>query len=309
MKRKDLMLTVSLFSIIGILFLSCEKNFPEDDVKLTDLDIELAKDDATADDIYDDIDATVSQKLFELHESNYQTLSKKSLEDEYVCLVVTVDYPDTTRFPKVITFDYGEGCAMVFHDDTITKKGKIIVTLTDKFDVPGSQHIMTFEEFFVNDVKVEGVRTITYNGVNEDNLLEYSIKLEEGKLTFRDPLTGEPLVYTREARLQKEWYRAPVPVEDSVYLNGSIWGVNVYEEDYSREIIEELTLAHCPGYGRRWVIVDGQILSIVGEEETIIDYEDGGCDAVALVRRERAMHRIRIHERHRIRHGGRPDGN
>ena len=240
----------------------------------------------------------------ELDDNGYQNFSSKSADEEYVCLIVTVDYPDSTRFPKIITFDYGEGCRVVFHGDTIFKKGKIIVTLTGKFDVPGSQHILTFEDFFVNEVKVEGVRTITYNGLNENDLFEFNITLDDGKLIFPDPETGERLTYTREARLTKEWYRTRIPVEDSVYMNGSMWGVNVYGEDYSREIIETLTLAHCPQYRKRWVIVDGQILSTVGEISTVIDYGDGSCDGTALVRRERAQHRIRIREQHRNRTGG-----
>lgn len=306
MKRKSLKLIMALFSILGILTISCEKNIPvEEGEKLSDLDIELAKDDAIADDIYDDIDGIVQEKLMELSENNYQTLTTKSAEDEYTCLIVTVDYPDSTRFPKVVTFDYGEGCRVIFNGDTILKKGKIIVTMTDKFDVPGSQHIITFDEFYINEVKVEGTRTITYNGLNSDDLLEFGITLVDGKLIFPDPVTGELLTYTREAMLTKKWLRTHIPMEDSVYLDGSIWGVNVYGENYSREIIETLTLAHCPEYGRRWVIVDGQILSKIGVIETIIDYGDGGCDGTALVRRDRVRHRIRIHERHRIRTGGR----
>ncbi len=305
MKRKSLIFIMTLFSILGILTMSCEKNIPvEEDERLSDLDIELAKDDAIADDIYDDIDGVVEEKLMELNENDYQVLTTKSADDDYTCLIVTVDYPDSTRFPKVVSFDYGEGCMVVFNGDTIIKKGKIIVTLTDRFDVPGSQHILTFEDFFVNGIKIEGIRTTTFIGLNNNGFLESEITLVDGKLIFSDPVTGELLTYTREAQLSKEWLRAQIPLEDSVYMNGSIWGVNVYGENYSREIIETLTLAHCPEYRRRWVIVDGQILSKVGEIETIIDYGEGGCDNTAMVRREGNMHRIRIHEQHRIRTGG-----
>jgi len=306
MKRKSLLLIMLFFSISCILTISCEKNAPvEEGEKLSALDIELAKDDAIADDIYDDIDGVVQEKLMELSENNYQDLTTKSTEEDYTCLIVTVDYPDSTRFPKVVTFDYGEGCQVIFNGDTIFKEGKIIVTLTDKFDVPGSQHIMTFDEFYINGIKVEGTRTITYQGLNDSGLLLFEISLENGKLTFQDPATGELLTYTREALLTKEWLRTHIPFEDTVYMNGSLWGVNVYGENYSREIIEPLTLVHCPEYGRRWVIVDGQVLSKVGEIETIIDYEDGGCDGTALVRREEARHTIRIREQNRIRTGGR----
>ncbi len=305
MKRKSLIWIATVFSAIGILNMSCEENIPlAEDEKLTDLDIELASDDAIADNIYEEIDANVLEKLTELDENNYQTTATKSADDDFTCLVVTVDHPDSTRFPKLITFDYGEGCSVVFNGDTITKKGIILVTLTNNMHIPGSQHIVTFQDFYFNDIKVEGTRTITYNGLNDDDLLDFTIVLEEGKLIFIDPESAEPLVYSREERLQKEWYRARVAIEDTIFVNGSIWGVDVYGQNYSREIIEELTLVHCPGYGRRWIIVDGQILSIVGDRETIVDYSDGDCEATALIRRERATHRIRIHERHRNRTGG-----
>ena len=121
--------------------------------------------------------------------------------------------------------------------------------------------------------------------------------LEGGKLIY-----DETTQYTREARHKKEWYRSNVPVEDSLYISGSMWGVNVEGEEYSREITERLTLAHCPSYGRRWVIVEGQIVNTLGDRETIIDYSDGGCEGIAIIRRDGVKQGIRIRQHHRNQH-------
>jgi len=300
MRRKNLFLLIVLAGLAGLLIVACDKGDIPVNV-LTSEDIALIQDNAVADDIYTEIDASVLEKISELENSNYQAVSEKSGTDDFPCLIISVDYPDSTRFPKIITLDYGEGCTVIFHNDTITKKGKIIISITERCFVVGSQHIVTFDEFYVNEVKVEGILTTTYNGINDAQLLEYDVQLEDGKLIFYDESTGTFLEYTREADLVREWYRAPVSVEDSIYLSGSMWGVNVVGDNYTCTIVDKLTLAHCPDYRRRWVIVDGQIVCIKGDEERIIDYSDGGCDGTAEIRGDGERYHIRIREQHRNR--------
>lgn len=297
MKKLRLLIPAGFIASIAIFLVSCERNDPSPSpISMSSADITLAQDDIVADDIYNEIDADVLSEIQVLEENDYQIISLKSTDDEFPCLVVTVDHPDTTRFPKLITFDYGNGCTFIINGDTITKKGAVLVTLTDKFYHPGAQRIITFREFYMNEVKVEGTITSTFNGINEDELLEHTMTLEGGKLIY-----DESTVYTRDARYKKEWLRSRTPIEDTLYISGSNWGVNLKGEDYSRVIVEELILAHCPSYGRRWVIIDGEVVSTVGEIETIIDYSDGGCDGTAIVWRDRVKHRIRIRERHRHR--------
>ncbi|MGD2033537.1 MAG: hypothetical protein PVF73_00670 [Bacteroidales bacterium] len=123
MNTRNLFFITGLFSALGIFSMSCEKmNSENEEAILSDLDVELASADAVADDIYEEIDATVGEKLMELNDNSYQVLSVKSGDDDYPCLQITVDYPDSTRFPKVITFDYGDG-TMVFNSDHY-QKGK-----------------------------------------------------------------------------------------------------------------------------------------------------------------------------------------
>lgn len=298
MKRKNLIRPIIVLAVTTLIVVACEKS-DAPAVTLTSEDIILAKDDVAADDIYTEIDASVLEKISDLENSDYQVVTEKSALGDFPCLVVTVDYPDTTRFPKVITLDYGEGCTVILHNDTITKKGEIIITVTDRRFVVGSKHIITFDNFYVNDIKVEGTLTTTYLGISNEGLLQFDFQLEDGKLIFYDEASGQSLEYTRDADMLKEWYRAPIPVEDSIYLSGSMWGVNVIGENYGCVITGKLTLAHCLDYGRRWVIVDGQIVYTVGDTERIIDYSDGACDGTAAIRGNGVGHRIRVRELHR----------
>jgi hypothetical protein len=301
--RTQLVKTGILFGVAGIIMIACNKSDTEIFSSLSDSDIILAKDDVSADEVYQEVDGTIQEKLVELDAAGYQPSAEKSASDDFTCLEITVDHPDSTRFPKVITFDYGTGCEVILKKDTVYMEGKMIVTLTDRFLEPAAQRIVTFEDFYVNEMKVEGVMTNTFIGLNDAGYLEFNLLIEEGKLIFADSL-GNPLTYTREADFTKQWLRNRTPLEDTVLMDGSMWGMNVEGLDYSREIIETLVMVHCPDYGRRWAIVDGQVVNTVDGVSTTTDYSDGGCDGTAIIWRAGTRHMIRIRAHHRHRHHG-----
>ena len=132
----------------------------------------------------------------------YSTLSLKSISDEDPCYTVDVDFPDSTRFPKVVTIDFGDGCTTVFRNDTITRKGIIQITVTDRWFMEGAQHIVTFIDFSINDVALKGTKTITNKGFNDAGNLEIEFKLENGAVVFADSAT-----FTLDAEYLKEWIR------------------------------------------------------------------------------------------------------
>src|SRR5688572_7774958 len=68
------------------------------------------------------------------------------------CATVTLSPADLTTFPKTMTIDYGGGCTM----GPITRKGKLIVNLTGRIKNPGSAMAVSFENYAVNDYKLEG---------------------------------------------------------------------------------------------------------------------------------------------------------
>jgi hypothetical protein len=268
-----------LTAIAAALFLtySCSR---DDSGSLSDSDLTFAQDEAFVDALYSEVDNAVTTNLTNLDANNYSPYATKSTSgDGEECAVITVDHPDSTHFPKVVTIDYGEGCTLIFKDDTITRKGKIIITMTNRWFVEGAQHIVTLENFSINDVKIEGTRTITNLGLNDENHPEMEILLEGGKVTFNDTAW-----MTREANHVKEWIRSYHPMNDTMLVTGTATGVNVNGETYERLITEPLVLVHCADYRWHWVIVDGtvQITNSVSGVTTI-DYSSTGCDGTVIV--------------------------
>ena len=255
---------IACFIIVAVLsFHSCTK----DDGIISETDISLAKDEAYSDALFQEVDNMVTSEMSALDRNGYSSLKAA------VCYTVTVDHPDSTTFPKVITIDFGDGCSTVFNGDTITRSGKMIITNTNRWFVPGAQHIVTFSNFYFNGVKVEGTRTMVNEGLNENNRIQTSITLEDGKLTFEDDTW-----ISRNSSHLREWARHQDPLKDTVWITGSADGVNKRGEEYLREIIEPLVNVRCSEFNYRWMVSDGKIQvtnSVRGS--FIIDHSGSGC--------------------------------
>ena len=283
MKTKKTMLGLIMAAAVAIfLTQSCSK---DDSGTISETDLALAQDEAYADALFEEVDNTVSDELTSLDGTGYVDIGLKSTGDD-ICRTITVDHPDSTSFPKVITIDYGDGCTMIFRDDTITRKGQIIITLTNRWFVPGAEHIVTFNDFYINDIKIEGTKIITNLGLNDNNHLEMSFVLEGGKITFSDTAW-----MTREASHVRELIHYFNPLNDTVLITGSASGVNVLGQDYQRVIVEPLVLVHCAEFRWRWVIVDGLVeVTNSATGTATIDYTADGCDGTVIINKNGYRH-------------------
>ncbi len=268
---------LAVFFLFAVALVSCTKD--DSPATLPDDEVQLAEDDAIVDEIFEEVDNIVESEVYELDQNGYQSVSFKSATED-VCKVVSVDHPDSTNFPKVITIDYGEGCSTVINGDTITKSGKIIIEVTNRWFWPGASRTITFEDYYVNNIKIEGTRTITNEGFNNDGHLQFHITLVDGKLTVNDTL-----FYTRESDRTRTWVITLNPLTDTVYVTGTMSGTNFRGLDYTRETIEPLTILRCPDFFYAWKIVSGQVLATVGDNEWILDFGDGTCDRTATLTR------------------------
>jgi len=291
MKRKIsqmLMLSAILMSI----FQACSK---DDQEGLSDTDLALAQDDAYTYALYEEVDQMVMDELAVLDAGAYFPATLKSATEEEPCYTVDVDFPDSTRFPKVITLDYGDGCTIIFRNDTITRKGVIQVTVTDRWFTEGAQHIVTFIGFSINGAGIEGTRTITNKGFNDSGNLVISAILEGGKVTFSDGM-----IMTIDASYEKEWIRHLMPQNDTLVITGSASGVNILGENFSRVITEPLILVHCREYRWRWVIIDGAAeLTNSTTGTTTIDYSAENCDGTVIVNKNGYRHNYFFKYNHR----------
>jgi hypothetical protein len=269
---------------VGVLFIpSCSK---DNSGNISSKDVTSAQDEIYANALYEEVDNTVVSNVSTLSGMGFTTLNMKSATcDSNDCMRITVDHPDTVSFPKVVTLDFGEGCTRIFKGDTIEFKGQIIVTVTDHWFMKNSQHIVTFNNFYINGVKLEGTRTITNLGLNAKNHLELGIVLTGGKITFNDTA-----FLTRESNHVRELISSHNPMNDTVLVTGSAHGINIQGEQYERIITTPLVLVRCQDVQWRWVIVKGtiQITNSVSGVSTI-DYTSTGCEG-SVVLNKNGMH-------------------
>lgn len=97
------------------------------------------------------------------------------------CATVTVT-PQGQTFPKTVVIDYGtSGCTGVLG---YTHKGKITYSITNRFIIPGSTIVATFENYSVNGYKVEGTYTVT--NATTGNAPAITTQVTGGKITYPD---------------------------------------------------------------------------------------------------------------------------
>jgi hypothetical protein len=295
--KKKVFYSIAAWALTGMfVFTSCD-NIKENDFNLNDLDVELAEDDAIAEDVYNTVDAMIDDEVANLDANAYSSLTglKSAIDnDPYVCKVISIDHPDdTTRFPKVITIDYGEGCTLEINGEQYTRRGVIQITVTNRWFLEGAQRTTTFIDFYVNDVKVEGTRTVTNNGTNESGNLVFSHRLQNGKLVFNDSLE-----YTRTSNGTREWVRAGSPLDDVWYIIGEREGTNAHGFTYRHEITNRLMMVRCEAFRYQWMIVEGKIEVTRNDKAGTIDYGNGTCDDTAILTIDGEQREIKVRKRY-----------
>lgn len=221
------------------------------------LDIES---EATLESSFEDSDVITEAAMVEVSANG-----RVKRDDVLMCAEVAVD---TTN--KVITVDYGDGCE---GQGGRIRAGKVIIEYSNRRLVPGAYRIVTFEDFSIDTVKVEGTRTLTNISESEEDAPAFSVKLTGGSLTFTDGTTA-----TSEVDHVRTWYRAANPLEDMTTLTGTASGTQRDQSDYSVTILEELVYKRSCRSSRVFIPVSG-VKEVTKDGETaIIDYGDGECD-------------------------------
>jgi hypothetical protein len=183
------------------------------------------------------------------------------------CMTRTVETPEDADYPIVITIEYDGECTSALG---VVKSGKIIITLTGHPSEEGSQRIVTFEDFTVNGVSIEGTKTFTYNGGGQ-----FTCTLVDGKI-----LTADGDVIVRESTKTKTLIAGGDTEDrsDDVYeVTGSITGETSDGTSYLKEIVEPLIISRdC------FWITQGVIETTIGDVTTSVNFGDGTCDNIAV---------------------------
>jgi len=206
------------------------------------------------------------------------------IEELYVGTDCSYDWPTTigtcatvtessVDFPKTVTIDFGStGCEDIHGR---IKKGQIVIEVTDDIRNDGAVRTITFVDFWINDVNIEGSRTATNIGLSTGGNILISVS-GDFEATKGD--------YTRTHSFdrQREWILGSESCEwsdDEFLITGSGTTVNKNGKTITHTIIDALHIA--PGTCEH--ILSGTVEIKRGTRGGTIDWGTGDCDHTATL--------------------------
>jgi hypothetical protein len=285
MKTRNLIL---IASAMVITLFSCQKDTP----LLDEASMNIADDDAVSEAIFEDVFSTADNATI-IAESFSKGEDSKSgtviVADS--CPTITVTRPGPALWPKIITVDYGTGCTGL---NDVVRKGKIVIEVTAPRMETGAKRTVTFEDYYFNDIKVEGTKVLETVGFNSSQHFVVSVKLIQGRLTLPD---GKTIL--REVNHQREWIAGLLTKniwDDECLVSGTATGFDINGLEYTNTIMTALHWTRACRF-----IVSGVIKIERGDAEPVmLDYGTGECDAKAVVTRGDESKEITLRNRHRM---------
>jgi hypothetical protein len=179
------------------------------------------------------------------------------------------------RDTNTVTLDFGTTNCLC--RDGKLRRGKIVSKFEGRPHQEGSKVITMLVDYFVNDMRVTGIRTVTYVNHNKRNIVirDASITTPEGKITWRAERVIERIAGGETQQ-----------ISDDVYLiRGVVVGVNRRGIAFSTITEQPLKRVLAPGCARHFV---SGIIVIKNENgHTLrLNYDPTGkepCDDIAEV--------------------------
>ncbi len=223
---------------------------------------------------FEDIDGMVTSSMSATDGPNEGRMSKGD-DDRLACADVTHDKDN-----KTITIDFGDGCE---DPRGRIRAGIINISYSGRRFLPESVIIITFENFSIDGIMIEGTRTVTNITESVDDLLsspKFSITLVGGKMTWPDGAFA-----TRNIDRVRTWVRAANPLDDEHHIDGTANGVNKEGVEYSMLITETLVFKRsCRLEGTRVFIPVSGIKEVnKGGQIHVVNFGDGECDNIISV--------------------------
>lgn len=144
-----------------IITTSCRKD------KDSDTDTGSASDNATAENLYSDVHNVLDQAMLSKSMKGTDSIAFPYLGS---CAQISVD---TVSNPHVLTIDFGSTNCLC--GDGRYRRGIVMASFTGRYRDSGTVINTTFNDYYVNDNKIMGNKTITNLGRNSNNNLNWSI--------------------------------------------------------------------------------------------------------------------------------------
>ena len=210
------------------------------------------------------------------------------------CYTVTVTQLSSPAiFPLRIVIDFGStGCQGT---DGHTRNGKIITEYSGRLLIPGSTATTTFEDFYVDSIKVEGTHKISNTGTNTDR--QFTVEIIDAKLSRTN---GNYTKWNSQKTIsQVEGISTPnLPLDDILKIEGSVSGqalrgnlLVAWEGEIEEPLIKR--------FNCRWFVRGSlrqkRVNSSSNTWDAVLDFGNGTCDNQAVVTVNGVTHNITLH--------------
>ncbi|MFP4449122.1 MAG: hypothetical protein ACLFPH_10345 [Bacteroidales bacterium] len=289
--RKAIILTTAITAAI---FVSCEDNLNNDNAMLTEQEEAIIKDDAASDDVVEATDYEVDfysssqETIDEINEGKKSTSWRRERYVDGEGPAVTVD-PTGSAYPKTITIDYDDGIELL---NGRVIRGQIIIEVSEPPLTDGATREITYQDFYVDSVYIEGGATRTFTGAdsterifsNESNLT----------LTFSDS-TVLTRTANRTRTLADGFETLFYHSDDLILIEGEVNYETSNGTTFSKNITNPLTKT-----GACRFVTEGTVsFTLNGENFAELDYGDGTCDDLATITKDGETRQITIGRRFR----------
>lgn len=260
------MKNLAILSLVALSFTSCLKNrLKKDQSALVNYKIETAFDEMT-----NISDQAITGNM--VYYKSGQIIVVKpgqniAFEKADCNVIITID---TTSSPKSVTVDYGSSNCTC--NDGKTRRGKIVTTFTGQYIAPGTIITHTPVDYYVNDVKYEGTKTVQNMGLNSNSQPYFNVQID-GTATLE---SGEVVDYT-STRVR-------------TWTTGFNTLLNRFDDEYDITGTSEATFSSGEGYtgnttspihikvGCGFPVSGTLDITPTGKPVRQINYGDGTCD-------------------------------
>jgi hypothetical protein len=269
-------LTLTAFIALTIMGLSaCKKDKTTEDTTEIENTFELSANQGIADNTTQDAQEVLNEASVSNNFSgNVVAGNTGNTETTGILSCATVTVTPLSGFPKNIVIDFGTiGCTS---PNGVTRRGKILINLTDSLRRPGSIATMNFENYTVGIFKKEG--TITWTNTSTAAQKSWNRACVNGKIT--NSLTNNYWLHSG--------------VQNIVQTEGSATALNLTDDVFS--ITGSHTVTKSNGVTRNGTIltalqkktscnyIDKGTYQIQGPNHVaIIDFGNGTCDDQATI--------------------------
>ena len=192
--------------------------------------------------------------------------SKRAEMPSSICATITVE---ESSFPKIFIVDFGtSGCT----DNQITRKGKLIITLSSPVITTGSKMTVQRVDYSINGLKLEG--TIEYtNTTTVETIPQWTKKVINGKLT---DLAGRVFTNSGIHTInQSAGFDTPYVLTDNIYeMTEGTHTVTSEKGTLTLTVQETLVKKYSCNF-----ISEGKLKVQGGALNGVIDYGNNGCDS------------------------------